>query len=867
VLTAAVRLIVVGRADNAKARPSKNICSLINVKVVRRSSKEVIAAVYCCLMPAMASFVAQGAESGPSSPAAILQELRSFREMGSVLHVAAHPDDENTQLITYLARGRGYRAAYLSITRGDGGQNEIGPEFDEKLGVARTQELLAARRLDGGRQFFTRAIDFGFSKTPEETLRIWDHEQVLSDVVRVIRTFQPDVIVTRFPVPPGSGGHGHHTASAILAVEAFKLCGDPKAFPEQIAEGLKPWQPKRVLWNGFGGGRNNAGFDGPTVKIDIGGNDPVTGEPLGAIAGRSRSMHKTQGFGEFGGGGGGANLQTFVLLAGESATNDIMDGVELTWNRVSQGGEISKLVDEAIANFNTNDVPGSLPALLKIRAKIASLPLDPLIEDKQRQLDGILQHCLGLAVKTTVPVPEVTPGETAKLHHVAIVRSGVPVRWTAVQYPGFNRKMPIGMELRENEPASRDESQTIPVNMPPTQPYWLREEAASGLFRVDDKKLIGRPENPPIFPVEFVFEVGGQTLVVSDEPVSTADGGKPRKLAVIAPVALSFGTGVALFKPGAARSVEVEISSKRDGVEGVLRLEAPPGWSVSPAQQRFGLSRVGDKTKESFTVKPPQSGSGNLIAVAQVGGLQFSNQFTEIRYNHIPVQLLQPPAKIKAVAFDFAVRGKAVGYLPGAGDDTVANLQQLGYIVKILTGTDLTEEGLRGLDAVVVGVRAFNVRKDLEATLQGLFDFVQKGGNVIVQYNRPNGLRTPRLGPYPLSIAGNAPQWRVTDETATVTFLAPDHAALTTPNKIVAADFDGWVQERGAYFPSSFDAEHYTALLSMSDPGEQPLKSALLVAQYGQGYFVYTGLAFFRQLPAGVPGAYRLFANLVSLGK
>jgi LmbE family N-acetylglucosaminyl deacetylase len=834
--------------------------------VVRFSKKRAIAALHCCVMSALAALNANAAEGGVDSPAVILQELRSFREMGTVLHVGAHPDDENTQLITYLSRGRGYRAAYLSITRGDGGQNEIGPEFDEKLGVARTQELLAARRLDGGRQFFTRAIDFGYSKTPEETLRIWDHQEVLADVVRVIRMFRPDVIVTRFPIPPGSGGHGHHTASAMLAVEAFKVCGDPKAFPEQLAEGLKPWQPKRVLWNGFGGGRSGA-LEGPTVKVDIGGNDPVTGESFAAIAGRSRSMHKTQGFGGGGGGGGGANVQNFVLLAGEPPTNDLMDGVDLTWGRVSGGVEIGKLVEEAIASFKTNDASASVPALLAIRSKIAALAADPLVDDKRHQLDDILRKCLGLSVATTVPGAEATPNETVKLHHVATVRSAVPVRWTAVRYPLFKREIGVAKALRESESASREESQTIPANTPPTQPYWLREEGASGIFHVDDKRLIGRPENPPDFPVEFVFEVGGQTLVLADEPVSTADGGKPRKLAIVAPVALSFGSIVALFKPGASRNIEVEIQSERAAAEGVLRLKAPSGWSVTPAERPFKLSKAGDKTKAAFGVTPPQSGSGKLVAVAEIGGEQFSNQRIEIRYEHIPVQLLQPPAKIKVAAFDFAIRGKAVGYLPGAGDDSVASLQQLGYTVTTLTGADLTEEKLRGLDAVVVGVRAFNERKDLEANLPGLFAYVENGGNVIVQYNRPNGLRTRQLGPYPLSIQGPAPQLRVTDETVPVTFLAPDHAVLTKPNRITSADFDGWVQERGSYFPSSWDKEHYETILAMSDPGEEPLKSAILVAKYGKGYYVYTGITFFRQLPAGVPGAYRLFANLVSLGK
>jgi hypothetical protein len=489
-----------------------------------------------------------------------------------------------------------------------------------------------------------------------------------------------------------------------------------------------------------------------------------------------------------------------------------------------------------------------------------------LVDDKRQQLDSILKKCLGLSVETTVPTPEVAPGEAVKLQHTAKVNSKVPVRWVAIRYPDLKREVATGVALSANE-AAHIASQTIPASAPPTQPYWLREEGASGIFRVDDKKLIGRAENPPAFPVEFVFEVGGQTLVVADEPVSIVDGGKPRKLAVIAPVALNFGSTVALFKPGASKKIDVEVKATRASAEGVLRLKAPPGWDVTPAQQPFKLSKPGDTTKLAFAVSTKQPGSGSLVAIAEIGGAQFSNQRIEIRYDHMPMQLLQPTAKLKVAAFDFAVRGKAVGYLPGAGDDTVASLQQLGYTVTTLTGADLTPEKLRGLDAVVIGVRAFNERNDLTANLPGLFAYVEGGGTVIAQYNRPTGLQTQRLGPYPLSIAGNAPQWRVTDETVPVTFLAPEHAALMTPNRISAADFTGWVQERGAYFPSSWDAEHYTPLLAMSDPGEQPLKSSVLVAQHGKGYFVYTGLAFFRQLPAGVPGAYRLFANLVSLGK
>ena len=390
----------------------------------------------------------------PLPAAAILQELKSFRETGSVLYLAAHPDDENTELITAFSRGRGYRTAYLSITRGDGGQNEFGPEFGEKLGVARTQELLAARQHDGGQQFFTRAIDFGFSKSPEETLRIWDRAQVLGDVVRVIRHFRPDVIITRFPIPPGSGGHGHHTASAMLAVEAFKLAGDPAAYPEQIVQGLKPWQPKRVGWNRWNQpGRDPGPLTGPTIQFDIGGNDPVTGEPFGTIANRSRGMHKTQGLGVFAAraGGAGPNMQTFLLLAGDAPTTDIMDGVDTTWARVPGGAELIPLVDAAVASFNPADPSASVPALLAIRAKLHALPVDALVDDKRRALDRMIQSCLGLTVETTLPQAEVVPGESLSLHHEVTTASPFPVRWISVRYPVLKSDLKIRADLAADQ--------------------------------------------------------------------------------------------------------------------------------------------------------------------------------------------------------------------------------------------------------------------------------------------------------------------------------------------------------------------------------------------------------------------------------
>ena len=823
------------------------------------------------MLLALAAAALHAGETVPDSPAAIRQELKSFATLGSVLYVAAHPDDENTQLITYLARDRGYRTAYLSVTRGDGGQNELGPEFGEKLGVARTQELLAARRLDGGRQFFTRALDFGYSKSMDETLAIWDRRQVVGDIVRVIRTFRPDVVVTRFAPVAQPGNHGQHNASAILALEAFKLAGDLQAYPEQIAEGLRPWQPKRILQNTPNFGRASAAPPAGALRLDAGGDDPVTGEAFGAIAGRSRALHKTQGFGNFGG-GGGPRPESFTLLDGEPAATDLLDGVDATWARFPGGAEIAKLVDEAVPQFKPDAPEASVPALLAIRAKLAALAVDPVVADKRAQLDRILQACLGLTVETTLPQAEVVPGEVLALRHTALAKTNVPVRWMAVNFPsGDAGGTSYKKTLTPGQAASHDTTNRLAPQTPVSQPYWLRDEGTAGMFRVDESKLIGRPENPPVFPVEYVFEVGGQTLAIATEPVqlvsAVSAAQAKRKLVAIPPVVLSFPLEVALFAPGATKPVVVEMKAARANLHGIVRIDAPAPWKVAPAGRPFEFKQAGDKAQFTFEITAPaQPASANFAAVATVGKNSYTKGRIAIDYPHLPVQLLLPAARLKVAAFDLKLRGQRIGYLPGAGDSIAENLTEMGYQVTLLTGYDLTPEKLHGLDAVVVGVRAFNERKDFEGNLAGLFAWVEAGGTVIAQYNRSDQkLRAP-LGPYELSIAGSAPLLRVTDENAPVIFLAPDHPALNLPNKITNADFDGWVQERGAYFPSKWD-ERYTPLFAMSDPGEAPLKGSLLLAKHGKGYFVYTGLAFFRQLPAGVPGAYRLFANLVSLGK
>ncbi len=803
-----------------------------------------------------------------NSPAGILQELKNFRETGRVLYIAAHPDDEDTQLITYLARARHYRTAYLSITRGDGGQNVLGPEFDSELGVIRTQELLAARRLDGGEQFFTRAIDFGYSKDYRETLRIWDHQQVLSDVVRVIRTFQPDVVIAGFSTNQTAGQHGHHVASAVLAGEAFRLAGDTNAFPEQLGGELKPWQPKRLLQNVRFFGRNG-GTPPAGPHVEISGTDPVLGMSYGEIASRSRAMHKSQGFGNFNSIGSGPRTANFIVLNGAPATNDIMDGIDTSWARYPSGADFKRQIDDIITKFDLQNPEAAIPTLLQLGNTFKGWSGGPLMHAKRHEFDKILCDCLGLSVVNTVSQAEIVPGETVAYHSTATIKSKTPVFWIGKP----SKSLPETI-LNPREPAVQDLTLVLSSNTALSQPYWLREEPDPGIFRVAEPPLIGQPENPPpihfpeafkVCPTNYAFEGYGVIMLADPVLAGTASGNfeARRTLKIIPPVSLHCESEVKLFAPGSSREVYVAVTAARGNIQGELSLDAPTGWKISPTQQAFNFAAAGEKKKMTFTVNAPaHAASAQFRAHAKIGDKIYSTDRIEISYPHIPLQLLQPLAKMKAISLDLAVRGKRIGYVPGAGDSVAEALTQMGYDVSLLQGSELTTNRLRDFDAVVIGVRAFNVRTDLAAQMPALFDFVANGGNVIEQYNRPNDLKTDQLAPYSLKLSGD----RVTDENATMTFLAPEHPVLNTPNKITAADFDGWIQERGIYFPNQWD-EHFTPILACHDAGEAPLKGSLLVAPYGKGNFIYTGLVFFRELPAGVPGAYRLFANLVSLGK
>ncbi len=810
-----------------------------------------------------------GHAAEPPSASAILQELREFRECGSVLYIAAHPDDENTQFIAYMAKARAVRTGYLSLTRGEGGQDLIGPEIGDPLGVIRTQELLAARRIDGGEQFFTRAKDFGFSKDYEQTLAKWNRQGVLSDVVRVIRQFQPDVIVTRFP-PEAGGTHGHHTASTVLALEAFKLAGDAKAFPELGSNtGVSTWQPKRIFWNSFRGGSNRS-----TVRLDIGGYIPLLGESVGEIAALSRSSHRSQGYGTIA--TRGSRLDEFQSLDDKPAGKDLFDGIDTTWHQFPGGDKIDAMIAEIIARFNPAEPAASVPGLLDLEVQLGAMSLPSQFQRrKAEQLDRLVQGCLGLYLETTVSQAEMVPGEKVKHHHLAIMRatSPVPVSWLGV----WNTTEEQGheVEMHPNQPVSRETTEEIREGVPLNQPYWLRTEGTPGMYRADDEQgypRIGSPEQRPDYDQSYLFMIGSRRFEFPVETVQvTADPAKGeirRRPVVVPPVSLALAHDTQLFAPGAEQTTEVEIRAYREHQNGILKLDVPTGWSVSQASQQFQLAAVGDHARYAFTVvAPAHPQTAFLNAQAIIDGKTCNTSRQEIRYEHIPSQLLQPLARVKAVCLDLAVHGKQVGYLSGAGDRVAECISAMGYEVTPLTGADLTADRLKAFDTVVIGVRAFNVRTDLIPGLNALFAYAENGGTVVIQYNTPNDLKTTRLAPFSLELSRDLPHNRVTNENAPVTLLVPGHPVFNTPNKISQADFDGWVQERGLNFPSAWDTEHFAALLACSDPGEAPLKSGLLVADYGKGHIVYTGLSFFRQLPAGVPGAYRLFANLVSLGK
>lgn len=831
----------------------------------------------CLSLITVSSLLAQ-VPYGPAKPTPsgeILLNLKKLNVVGSVLYIAAHPDDENTLMLAYLAKERLARTAYLSLTRGDGGQNLIGPEQGEYVGLIRTQELLAARRVDGPQQFFSRAYDFGFSKSTDEAVRTWGQEKILADVVWRIRTFQPDIIITRFP-PDARAGHGHHSASGYLGEEAFKVANDPTKFPEQLAY-AKPWQPKRVVWNVFipSAFMSNRKPDeaGNLVGVETGLFNPLLGKSYGEVAAESRSQHKSQGFGVSA--NRGARIDYLLTKNGEPMQQDPFDGIDMTWKRVKGSENVQSRINSIIANFKPDRPAASVTDLVSLHKALQGLDQNDInVRSKMGEVESLIQQCLGLWFETNPVDYAATPGERVRITATVVGRTNeVPVCLLRVRDAVVGRDTTLNLTLKPNEVVPLPASVLIPANQPISQPYWLEKPLEKGVFQVDDQRLVGLPENPPALITEFTFEIAGQSFTFtrpwihkSTDPV---DGEIYRPFVVQPEVMTNVAEKVYAFADNNAKTVEAVVKAGRAGVSGNLALSVPAGWQVSPASAPFELKEKSQEARLTFTVTPTtKAADGKLQAVATTAAGQLTRGIRLVEYKHIPTQTNFPASEAKLVRLDVKTTAKNIGYIMGAGDEVPTALRQMGCTVTLLDQAELNKD-LSRFDAIVLGVRAYNTEDHLKFYQAKLLDYVKNGGTMIVQYVTAggggvvaNGMKVNQMGPFPFSIGRD----RITEEDARVTFLNPQHPLLNKPNKITDADFAGWIQERGIYFAVDFD-KAYEPLFSMADTNEAPKNGSLIYAKHGKGHFMYTGLVFFRELPAGVPGAYRLMANMISVGK
>ncbi|MCB0560836.1 MAG: PIG-L family deacetylase [Lewinellaceae bacterium] len=799
--------------------------------------------------------------------------IQKLNFLGSALYVAAHPDDENQRLISYLSNDVNAITTYLAMTRGDGGQNEIGPEIEELLGVIRTQELLAARRIDGGNQMFSRANDFGYSKNPEETLEIWGHDEALSDVVWAIRKWRPDIIINRFDHESAGRTHGHHTTSAMLSYEAFELATDKNAFPEQL-EYVDTWQPKRLFFNTswwfYGSQENFEKADkSKMLSLDVGVYYPVLGKSNTEIAAAARSMHKAQGFGDAG--TRGSQMEYLQLLKGEMPADkeNLFAGINTTWSRIEGGAPIGKILSEVEASFQFTNPGASVPQLMEALTLIEALPDGFWKKMKQQEIKEVIQACLGLYLEAAAGESSATSGEAVELNIEAINRSRIPVRLQSVSILPAGLDTTLSLALDYNEGQKLFKTVTLPLDMEMTSPYWLKDPWEEGRYTVADQRLRGLPETPKAFRVQFDLMVAGRPFTLQKEVVykyeDPVKGEVFQPFEITPPVFVETAEPVYVFGHDEPQTVEVVVKSGKANVSGTLELCHSAGWSVKPASIDFELNLKGEEKTLRFQLSPPRQQDENFIVpLAKVEGQGYSRKLTRIDYNHIPVQTILRDASAKVARVELEKAGNDIGYIMGLGDEIPASLEQIGYHVSLLKEGDITLENLQRFDAVILGVRAYNGLERARFFQPALFEYVKKGGTLIVQYNKNFGLTLPMedLAPYPLKISRD----RVTVENAPVRFLKPEHPILNWPNKITESDFDGWIQERGLYFPNEW-AEQFEPILSSNDPGEPPRDGGLLVARYGEGYYIYTGYSWFRELPAGVPGAFRLFANMISIGK
>jgi LmbE family N-acetylglucosaminyl deacetylase len=795
------------------------------------------------------------AQSVPSS--LVYQQLLQLRETKRVLYVAAHPDDENTRLIAYLVNGAHAEVGYLSLTRGDGGQNLIGKELGVELGQIRTQELLKARETDGGHQYFTRAMDFGYSKNPSETLQNWDKQKVLADVVWAIRKFQPDIIITRFNTIPGVT-HGHHTTSAILAGEAFDLSGDASAFPEQL-QWVKPWQAKRIFFNAYNFGGEFVPEEGQKYHVfEVGGYNPLLGQTYHQIAADSRTMHKSQGFGATA--GVGVAKDHIQLVKGEGYSQDAFDGVEDRWSSIKEGVKIRSAIDHLLGNFDFAQPENTVTGLLDVRASLSAVKTkEPWLQEKIEKLERIIFTALGLEYEFRVGKEFGFPGED--IHSELVINNPSDIGITVADFKVFDSLYPaIAGELKANQTRAVPVEFSIPGDAAYSQPYWLQYPLDGTLYDVQDQTMIGKPFNDPSISGIVSFTLGGQQFSLSvplkykyNDPV---DGEVKQPFTIIPEVDLTVSKENVFLIEGADPKLTVSVHFNSQIKEGQLDFE---GLELTQFKI-VRMEEVESQKKRIYQVEFLPNGTGSKRITARYitsEGQSFSQSIKTISYKHIPHLTYFHKASLSLIQEDWDVSGAKVGYIPGAGDDVPGVLTALGYQVTFIGPEDYSLEYLKQFKAIVVGIRAYNTNGSLAANQQTLMSYVKAGGNMIVQYNTNAPLLTQQIGPFPFTIGRD--RVAVQDSPMEADW---SHPILTSPNKLSEQDLEGWVQERGLYFASVIDPSYHTPF-TMQDPEEPSSKGSLIVGKYGEGTFVYTGISFFRQLPAGIPGPIKLFINLI----
>lgn len=808
----------------------------------------------------------------PIKPNAVelYNQIQKLNFLGTVLYIAAHPDDENTRLISYMANGQKARTGYLSLTRGDGGQNLIGPELRELLGVIRTQELIEARKIDGGEQFFTRANDFGYSKIPDETLEIWNKNQVMEDMIYIIRKFQPDVIINRFDHRSPGTTHGHHTSSAMLSLELFDLVNDPKTYPNQLKY-TTVWQPKRLFFNTsywFYGGREKfeKADKSKLNNFDMGVYYPLLGKSNQEIAALSRSRHQSQGFGSTGSRGDETEYLEFIKGEAPKDSKNIFDGVDTSWNRVKGGAAIGVLVSEVEKNYDFKNPSASIPQLVKIYQEIQKLTDTHWKTIKTEEVKKIIAGCAGLYLEAIAETQNTTPGSELSIKIEATNRSCQPMIFKSLI---TNPSASIAFKettLENNKAFYTDIKINIPENMEYTAPYWLKEPGTVGMYNVADQTKIGIPDI--IREVNITFQISINDVIIPFERAviykynDAVKGEVYKPLDIVPAVTTSILDKVKIFNSNRSSTVGVKIKSGQDAVSGNLFLELEEGWQVAPKSIPFQLNKKGSETTVYFEVTPPKKTSEiTAKSYAVIGAKKLDKEQISITYEHIAQQQVLVNSQAKFSKLDITITNEKIAYLMGAGDEVPQYLSQMGYTVTTIKPEEITPENLKNFQVVVVGIRAYNTLEEMAFKQSILFDFVKEGNTMIVQYNTSGKLTTKELAPFPLKLSRD----RVTEEDAEVRFLTPTHKVLNFPNKITSKDFEGWEQEQGLYYPDEWD-QTFVPILSANDKGEEPKDGGLLIAPYGKGHYIYTGLSFFRELPAGVAGAYRLFANMISIG-